>query len=219
MLAVPAVRFAIEAVSLAPLVAVLALLPIGLYRQVSSEPVTGRTGIGVASAAAAAALATLGVGWGAPPLIAAPAAAAAAACATVVFSDAKFYLVPDVCTIAILGAAIARAFAAGWQGPLFGAALAGGLLALIRYVARLRGVDGMGMGDVKLAAAVGSLLGAERVVWALLMSSVAGIIWGLLANRRQCARVEVPYGAMLSGVTLCLLWGGLAGGASASGRL
>ena len=50
----------------------------------------------------------------------------------------------------------------------------GVLLAFREIYYRRRGVDGLGLGDVKLAAAGGLLVGAQTFAWALLAASLVG---------------------------------------------
>lgn len=78
----------------------------------------------------------------------------------------------------------------------------GALLAIRELYYRLRGVDGIGFGDVKLAAVGGMLVGMIGFFWALFLASAAGIIVVLIAQvinpRRRLDRL--PFGALLAPV-------------------
>lgn len=85
----------------------------------------------------------------------------------------------------------------GEPGRLIAAAAAGGFL----LVAALVRPAGMGMGDVKLAAVMGLLLGGAVAV-AMLIALVLGVLVGaVIMSRRGVAagrRTAVPFGPMLS---------------------
>ena len=83
---------------------------------------------------------------------------------------------------------------------LAGAALSAGFMLAVAVVyARVRGVRGFGMGDIKLLAVMGLYLGMYTLL-ALLLASVAGSVWGLIAARRseQGMRHRFPFGPFLA---------------------
>ena len=89
-------------------------------------------------------------------------------------------------------------------GPLMslaGIALGGGLLwAIGEAWFRLRKVEAMGFGDVKMLAMVGAFLGVKLVVLTFVLSSMLGGLVGaaLLATRRADMATRVPFGTMLA---------------------
>lgn len=115
-------------------------------------------------------------------------ALAALASAVAIFTDLRARRIPDWLTLPTLALALlARSALAGWAGPL---GLADGLLGfcvafIVFFLLAVGG--GMGMGDVKLMAAVGAILGWERTLYALVFISVAGglqaLFWALRAGR------------------------------------
>ncbi len=129
--------------------------------------------------------------------------------------DLEFKLLPDVLTWP--GAALGLAAALllhGWAGGLAHAALGlvagAGVLGLLMWawVAFFKR-EGMGMGDVKLAAMFGVVLGWKLTVVALFVASLAGSLWGavLMARRRGGMRSELPFGTLLAPAALvCFLW-------------
>ncbi len=115
--------------------------------------------------------------------------------------DARHFWLPDRlnAVLAIVGLLLA--------GPVLGAsvidrwigALAGGLiLAGIAWVyRRLRGGEGMGGGDPKLVAAIGCWLGWQALPLMLLLASLGGLLWALIAHGkgdRPLTRRRVPFG-------------------------
>lgn len=93
--------------------------------------------------------------------------------------------IPNWITVpgAVLGVAI-QSYYGGWHGAV--SSLAGALLGfsffLLLYLA-----GGMGAGDVKLAAAVGALVGAQSFVWVFivtgLLGGIAAVVLALVRGR------------------------------------
>jgi leader peptidase (prepilin peptidase)/N-methyltransferase len=65
---------------------------------------------------------------------------------------------------------------------------------------RYSGEEGMGGGDVKMLAMIGAFLGWELVIVALVFSSIAGSLTGLLliVTRRGGLKYALPYGTFLA---------------------
>ena len=94
---------------------------------------------------------------------------------------------------------------------IIGAIAAGGLFLLIYYVALwVLEKEGLGFGDVKLAFAAGLLLGWQKMLFALLVSSVVAsiILLSLRKKRGDDVDKEYPFGPFLAaGFSLALLVG------------
>lgn len=74
----------------------------------------------------------------------------------------------------------------------------------------LTGKDGMGYGDFKLLAALGAWLGWQQLPLLILLSSVVGLIFGLIQLRLQKKGIEkaFPFGPYLAiSGWFCLIWG------------
>lgn len=94
---------------------------------------------------------------------------------------------------------------------LFGIVFGGGVLLLIGVVYRkLRGREGMGMGDVKLLAMLGAFLGATSLLFIIITSSLIGSIVGLsiMFYKKEDMKAMIPFGPFLSlGAVLYLFIG------------
>jgi leader peptidase (prepilin peptidase)/N-methyltransferase len=83
---------------------------------------------------------------------------------------------------------------------LLGAALGAGLLYLVAEVYfRIRNIEGLGMGDVKMMGMVGAFLGWKGVLLTLFMGSFVGSIigLGLMAARGKDLKTALPFGTFL----------------------
>lgn len=80
---------------------------------------------------------------------------------------------------------------------------------------RIRGRVGLGLGDVKLLALIGTFLGAERGLVALLIGSVSGSVIGvtyILVRREDSQTYQLPFGSFLcAGAVIAALWNGSIG--------
>lgn len=91
---------------------------------------------------------------------------------------------------------------------LLGAALGSGLLWVVAEgYFRLRGREGMGLGDVKMMAMVGAFFGVKRTLLTILLGSVLGTIVGLflISMFRKGSDYELPFGTFLGGAALLVV--------------
>ncbi len=127
----------------------------------------------------------------------------------IVYADLRYLVIPDLYSLAILGGGVALNLAApvarapgGWVEMLIGAVLCGGFLGVVAWAfKRVTSVEGLGFGDVKLAAALGAMLGPQAGIWAITVSSAAGAAIGLVLQARSKTKGETlyfPYGAPLA---------------------
>jgi leader peptidase (prepilin peptidase)/N-methyltransferase len=154
-----------------------------------------------------------------------PAWAFAAVVIAVVFTDLDHLIIPDSLVIAGLTAAvISEAIAVIHGAPLLSVAVpgtglrlprvvAGGVLGLLVFVG-VRGFsqllfrrEGMGLGDVKLAAAIGAMLGPGLALLSFGLAIAAGATLGiLLLLLRLRRRMEyLPFGPFLAAAALAAL--------------
>jgi leader peptidase (prepilin peptidase) / N-methyltransferase len=84
---------------------------------------------------------------------------------------------------------------------LLGMIVGGGLLwGVAEAYLRLRGIEGMGFGDVKMMAMVGAFLGAPLVLLTIMLGSLLGSVIGLAFIRfaSKTREYELPFGTFLS---------------------
>lgn len=138
--------------------------------------------------------------------------------ALITLIDARHFLIPDLLSLpAIPLGAIANIavfhgddWAAGLTESVLGAVLAGGSFYLLRALwFRLRKMEGLGLGDVKLAAAAGAWLGPGLLAPACLASALAGLVavtvMALLPGRRLGMADQIPFGSFIAPV-IVLVW-------------
>lgn len=163
-----------------------------------------------------------------------------AALVALIFIDAEHMILPDVITYPLLVFALVVrlifAFAFGNQffsdlgffpatyfagypvwaltliNAVFGALIGGGSLWLLGEIwKRLRGVDAMGLGDVKMMFGVGALLGWRLTFLTMFLGAFTGAVAGVLVIIRQKDKdfqTQIPFGIFLGiGSLVALLFG------------
>ncbi|MEP7075894.1 MAG: prepilin peptidase [Acidobacteriota bacterium] len=161
----------------------------------------------------------------------------AAVMISLVFIDAEHMILPNVITYPLLVAALlvrllfpifvsnvyftdlARspladlwaypAWALSMAGAVLGALAGGGSLWLVGEIwKRLRGVEAMGLGDVKMMLGVGALLGWSLSFLSIFLAAFVGAIAGvaLLAGKRdRNLQGQIPFGVFLGPASLIAL--------------
>ncbi|MEZ5306938.1 MAG: prepilin peptidase [Pyrinomonadaceae bacterium] len=165
----------------------------------------------------------------------------AATMISLVFIDAEHMILPDKITFPLLGLAILvrlvfpLVLAGGWVfpdlthmplvsmdsspqwlvsllGAILGALMGGGSLWLIGFLwEKLRGVEAMGFGDVKMMFGVGALLGWRLTFLTIFLGAFTGAVAGVLVISRskdKDMQAQIPFGIFLgSGALISLLFG------------
>ncbi len=158
-----------------------------------------------------------------------------------VFIDAEHMLLPDVLTFPLLGFALlsrlifsfvpnnevyfsdvrfypltqlsdSPAWLVALLAALLGGLVGGGSLWLVGEIwKRLRGVDAMGLGDVKLMFGVGALLGWRLTVLTIFLGAFTGALVGVIVIARskdKDMQAKIPFGIFLGiGALVSLLFG------------
>jgi leader peptidase (prepilin peptidase)/N-methyltransferase len=124
--------------------------------------------------------------------------------------DCRRYIIPDELTAAAFALALLRAGTVGpdadWLGVIWaalrGAAIALPLLALMIGYRRWRGRDGLGLGDIKLAAVAGAWLGWATIFAAIELATLSALgayfINARLRKRPLKATEFLPFGLFLA---------------------
>lgn len=127
--------------------------------------------------------------------------------------DLDVQLLPDVLTLpgTLIALAAVLPQPGGARHALLGMAVGSGLLWLLALAyLRLRHQEGLGGGDVKLAAMFGALLGWKLTLVTLFLAAFAGTVWGavLIARRAGSGQTALPFGTLLCPAAMVVyLWG------------
>ena len=119
-------------------------------------------------------------------------------------TDLETQRLPDPLTFTGLAVGLVGSFwlPPGWQASAIGAVLGAAILLAIRAIWQwLRGVDAMGLGDVKMLAMIGAFLGWRQVLVTLFLSTLAGAIVGVsigMAKGSRSMQVRLPFGTFLA---------------------
>jgi leader peptidase (prepilin peptidase)/N-methyltransferase len=139
----------------------------------------------------------------------------------ITLADLRHFIIPDVLSLpAIPAGLMASAFLhpggewpAGFASGLGGALIGGGVFYLLRTAYfRLRGTEGLGLGDVKLAAVAGAWLGPAALAPACLVATLSALaavlLHGVLKSSGEIdAHRHVPFGSFIA-PTILVFWMG-----------
>ena len=128
-------------------------------------------------------------------------------------ADLRHQILPDSLTATLLASGLVAALflpSPNFTEALIGAAVGGGSFFVLRFLYfRYRGIEGLGLGDVKLMAGLGAWLGPTWLPPLVLIAAAAGLMVVLLRAWSHGIRVSgssrVAFGAYLGGAAL-LLW-------------
>jgi leader peptidase (prepilin peptidase)/N-methyltransferase len=137
------------------------------------------------------------------------------ACALIVLfvTDLQHKILPNAITLPgiVIGFVSSFFLPPGWVSSLIGLLVGGGVLfAIAEAYYRLRGQEGLGMGDVKLLAMIGAFLGWKLVLLTLVFASFTGSLAGgvLIASGKGGMKYALPFGTFLTvGALLAATWG------------
>jgi leader peptidase (prepilin peptidase)/N-methyltransferase len=127
----------------------------------------------------------------------------------VTFIDLDYQIVPDVITLPgmVIGVVLSSTILpTGLLNSLVGLFLGGGLFYLVALFSR----GGMGGGDIKLIAMIGSFAGWKAVLLTIFVSAFCGSILGicLMIFMGKSRKYPVPFGPFLAlGAMISILWG------------
>jgi leader peptidase (prepilin peptidase)/N-methyltransferase len=127
--------------------------------------------------------------------------------------DLEIRIIPDVVIlpVAAVGVPLMILIADGpwWEWPVAGLGAAGFLFLISEVYFRVRHVEGMGFGDVKLALCMGIYLGAA-VIPALFIGFIGGAIIGvaIVAASKGDGKTAIPFGPFLAAGAVVALFAG-----------
>lgn len=128
----------------------------------------------------------------------------------IAFIDFKHQIIPDMITLPGIAVGIAASFALNHitpKGSIIGLLVGGGLFFLIALLSR----GGMGGGDIKLMAMIGTFVGWPGVAVTTMIGSTLGAIIGiaLMILGKKGRKSQIPFGPFLViGAVIYILWGG-----------
>ena len=126
--------------------------------------------------------------------------------------DIKHKIIPDIITLpGIMFGLMAGSYLIGLKDSFIGLLVGGGTFLITSEIYyRIRGNVGMGGGDIKLIAAIGALLGWQKVILIIFLSAFIGSLVGLagLIGKRLNSLSQIPFGPFLAGGTLIAYFSG-----------
>lgn len=152
--------------------------------------------------------------WKESPVYSVVSAIACSAAICIFFIDLEHMLIYNRFVLILAAAGLIAMFHDDFTKPadhIIGVLVGGGVFAALYFgaIAVLKR-EAMGLGDVKFAAAAGLLLGWQKLLFAVLIASVAGSIVLVILNRvkNQERTTEYPFGPFLVGGMLVALFAG-----------
>ncbi|MDO8462009.1 MAG: prepilin peptidase [Deltaproteobacteria bacterium] len=134
------------------------------------------------------------------------------------FIDLEHRIIPDWISLPgiVLGFLVRLALSNGQyllslRESLLGVAIGGGFLFFVAFLyEKLRRQEGLGGGDIKLAAFLGAFLGWQNILFVLPIASLAGFVVALVLVifYRKGMKYPIPYGPFLSLAGLLQLYYG-----------
>ncbi len=130
------------------------------------------------------------------------------------YTDYRHFLLPDKGNIVLAVSGLAFHALTGFifQSPvsMLVGAIAGAMIFIFSrwYGLKVKKIDGVGLGDIKFAAAAGLWLGAFGVSLMVLSSAIILLIIGsglVIVKKKDFRKLYLPFGAVACPVTLVLL--------------
>jgi len=117
--------------------------------------------------------------------------------------DLQHRILPNAITLPgiVAGVLLSEVAGPGWRSSLIGLLAGGGILwAIAEIYYRMRGEEGLGMGDVKMLSMIGAFLGWKLMLVTLVLASFSGSIVGavVLVARKESLKYALPFGTFLA---------------------
>lgn len=121
--------------------------------------------------------------------------------------DLRYKIIPNGLVLFILVLGVMQTFLTGnYLRHIIGFFIVSGILILLSLIVK----NGMGMGDIKLMAAAGLLLGWDKILLALMIGAILGSVIGisLIALKIIKPKEAIPFGPFLAtGIMTAMLFG------------
>ncbi|MCB1379276.1 MAG: prepilin peptidase [Alphaproteobacteria bacterium] len=137
----------------------------------------------------------------------------------IIVVDLRHFIIPDGLSLPAIPLGLltsVAAFQGQWQDTLVDGILASMTAAAVLYGVRLfylrwRGLEGLGLGDVKLAAAAGAWVGLDRLALACLLATVTALLAVFLyslatRSEKPGLQTAIPFGCFIAPAILAV-WG------------
>ena len=127
-----------------------------------------------------------------------------AALLAITFIDLDHQIIPDIITLPGIPLGLAASFgipSVSFWDSVLGLLAGGGSLLLVAWgYTLITKKEGMGGGDVKLLAMIGTVTGWQGVLFTILVGSAVGTVSGLIVMHRQKGdmKLAIPFGPFLS---------------------
>jgi leader peptidase (prepilin peptidase) / N-methyltransferase len=127
--------------------------------------------------------------------------------ALITLIDHRHFVIPDLLSLpsTVIGLAVAGLNASLPNHAIAALIAAGVLWALRLFYKQWRGIEGLGLGDVKLAAAAGAWLGLDALPMASLIATCAALVAVMLRGGDVGPRTAIPFGSFIA-PSICLMW-------------
>ncbi len=130
------------------------------------------------------------------------------------FIDLDSFILPDILTYPAAALALCTPLflPVDWLETVLGGLCGAGIFLLLQqFYLRVRGIDALGTGDVKLMLSLGALVGLSMLPLMILLSALCALALAVVYLRRpdgRGLRTAIPFGPFLClGAVLTLLWG------------
>jgi len=125
----------------------------------------------------------------------------------IAFIDVDHRIIPDELSLGGVAAGLLLSVFPGgdWKGSILGGLLGGGILYATAWgYEKATGGEGMGGGDVKLIAMIGTFLGWKGALFSIFAGSLLGVAGGVIAMRKggEGLKTAIPFGPCLCAAAL-----------------
>jgi leader peptidase (prepilin peptidase) / N-methyltransferase len=139
-----------------------------------------------------------------------------AAMIAIFWIDFDHMIIPDVISLSFIPVGMSAAIVGvipgmDWQQSFIGTFLGGAATYFPAVIyERIRGVEGLGGGDVKLLAMIGAFTGPYGVVFVLFLASMTGSVaaLGAMAFTRAGSTTPIPFGPFITASALVYVFAG-----------